>query len=96
MTLRNLAAVLLAITVTQTAFGLNQAKFADMDRAMEQAIESKRMPGGVLWVEHSGDVYRKAFGKRALVPSEEKMTPDPLLTSVLLLPLPPSLKNQSQ
>src|SRR5688572_6301275 len=84
MTLRNLAAVLLAITVTQTAFGLNQAKLADMDRAIEQAIENKRMPGGVLWVEHSGDVYRKAFGKRALVPSEEKMTEDTVFDAASL------------
>jgi uncharacterized protein YbbC (DUF1343 family)/CubicO group peptidase (beta-lactamase class C family) len=84
MTLRNVAALLLAITVTQTAFGLNQAKLADMDRAIEQAIENKRMPGGVLWVEHSGDVYRKAFGKRALVPSEEKMTEDTVFDAASL------------
>ena len=84
MTLRNVAALLLAITVPQTAFGLNQAKLADMDRAIEQAIENKRMPGGVLWVEHSGDVYRKAFGKRALVPSEETMTEDTIFDAASL------------
>jgi len=84
MTLRNLAALLLAIAVAQTALGLNEAKLGDMDRAIEQAIESKRMPGGVLWVEHSGDVYRKAFGKRSLVPSEEKMTEDTIFDAASL------------
>src|SRR5688572_16611039 len=84
MTLRNVAALLLAITVAQTAFGLNQPKLADMDRAIEQAIENKRMPGAVLWVEHSGDVYRKAYGKRALVPSEEKMTEETIFDAASL------------
>ena len=84
MTLRNAAVLLLTITVAQTALGLNQAKLADMDRAIEQALENKRMPGGVLWVEHSGDIYRKAYGKRALVPSEEKMTEDTIFDAASL------------
>ena len=74
----------LAVILALPAFALNQAKLADMDRAIEQAIENKRMPGGVLWVEHSGDVYRKAFGKRALVPSEEKMTEDTVFDAASL------------
>jgi len=84
MTLRNVAALALAVAVAQTAFGLNPAKLADMDRAIEQALEDKRMPGGVLWVEHSGEVYRKAYGKRALVPAEEKMTEDTIFDAASL------------
>src|SRR5688572_27523104 len=84
MTLRNVAALALAVALAQTAFGLNPAKLADMDHAIVQAIENIRMPGGVLWVEHSGDVYRKAFGKRALVPSEEKMTEDTVFDAASL------------
>src|SRR5688572_6713706 len=84
MTLRNVAALALAVALAQTAFGLNPAKLADMDHAIVQAIENIRMPGGVLWVEHSDDVYRKAFGKRALVPSEEKMTEETIFDAASL------------
>ncbi len=84
MALRIATALLLALAVAQHAFGLNQAKLAEMDRAVEQAIENKRMPGAVLWVEHSGDVYRKAYGNRAIVPSGEKMTEDTIFDAASL------------
>jgi uncharacterized protein YbbC (DUF1343 family)/CubicO group peptidase (beta-lactamase class C family) len=84
MTLRHFIAAALTVVVAQTAFALNKAKLADMDRAIEQAIENKRMPGGVLWVEHAGDVYRKAYGKRSLVPAEEKMTEDTIFDAASL------------
>lgn len=51
-------------------------KLAEMDVAIEQAIAEKRCPGGVLWVEHRGAVYHKAYGNRALVPATEPMTED--------------------
>ncbi|MBI3877279.1 MAG: DUF1343 domain-containing protein [Verrucomicrobia bacterium] len=54
----------------------NADKLAEMDRAVEAAIAAKKLPGGVLWLEHHGQVYQKAFGKRALVPAEEAMTRD--------------------
>lgn len=84
MTLRNLIALALTVAVAQDAFALNKAKLADMDRAIEQALENKRLPGGVLWVEHSGEIYRKAYGKRSLVPSEEKMTEDTVFDAASL------------
>ena len=50
---------------------------AALDRVIEQAIEQNRMPGAVLLVGHEGKVvYRKAYGKRALVPRPEAMTLD--------------------
>jgi uncharacterized protein YbbC (DUF1343 family)/CubicO group peptidase (beta-lactamase class C family) len=55
-----------------------------MDRAIELALENKRMPGAVLWVEHAGEVYRKAYGKRALVPAEETMTEDTIFDAASL------------
>ena len=48
-----------------------------LDQVITQAIEQGRMPGAVLVVGHEGKVvYRKAYGKRALVPAPETMTLD--------------------
>jgi uncharacterized protein YbbC (DUF1343 family)/CubicO group peptidase (beta-lactamase class C family) len=51
-------------------------KLTEMDAAINQAIAEKRTPGGVLWVEHRGVSYHKAYGNRALVPAVEPMTED--------------------
>ncbi|HYW45870.1 MAG TPA: exo-beta-N-acetylmuramidase NamZ domain-containing protein [Bryobacteraceae bacterium] len=49
----------------------------DLDAAINQGIEQGRLPGAVLVVGHDGQiVYRKAYGKRALVPQVETMTTD--------------------
>src|ERR1039457_4525687 len=48
-----------------------------LDEVMGQAIAQDRLPGAVLLVGHNGQVvYRKAYGKRALVPQPEAMTLD--------------------
>jgi uncharacterized protein YbbC (DUF1343 family)/CubicO group peptidase (beta-lactamase class C family) len=48
-----------------------------LDSAIHEAIEQGRLPGAVLVVGHDGQVvYRKAYGKRALVPQPETMTAD--------------------
>jgi uncharacterized protein YbbC (DUF1343 family)/CubicO group peptidase (beta-lactamase class C family) len=47
-----------------------------MDAAIESAIQEKSCPGGVLWLEHNGEVYSKAYGSRALIPQDEPMTVD--------------------
>ena len=50
---------------------------AAVDQVINQAIEQGKMPGAVLLVGHEGKViYRKAYGKRALVPQPEAMTLD--------------------
>jgi uncharacterized protein YbbC (DUF1343 family)/CubicO group peptidase (beta-lactamase class C family) len=50
---------------------------AALDQTITQAIEQGRMPGAVLVVGHDGHVvYRKAYGKRTLVPRPEDMTLD--------------------
>jgi len=63
-------------------------KLAAMDAAIESAIASNKCPGGVLWLEHDGVAYHKAYGHRALVPGRETMTEDTIfdmasLTKVL-------------
>jgi uncharacterized protein YbbC (DUF1343 family)/CubicO group peptidase (beta-lactamase class C family) len=53
-------------------------KLAEMDAAILQAIAVQKLPGAVLWLEHRGAVYHKAYGRRAVVPAPEPMTPDTL------------------
>ena len=59
-------------------------KLAEMDVAINEAITEGRCPGGVLWVEHQGTSYHKAFGKRALVPADETMTEDTIFDAASL------------
>jgi CubicO group peptidase (beta-lactamase class C family) len=50
---------------------------ANVDGAIEQAIREDRIPGAVLIVGRDGEtVYRKAYGRRAVVPHVETMTDD--------------------
>jgi len=55
-----------------------------MDAAINEAIADNKCPGGVLWLEHKGESYHKAFGKRALVPAEETMTEDTIFDAASL------------
>jgi uncharacterized protein YbbC (DUF1343 family)/CubicO group peptidase (beta-lactamase class C family) len=59
-------------------------KLAEMDAAILQAIAENKCPGGVLWLEHQGRAYHKAFGRRALVPAEEPMTEDTIFDAASL------------
>ncbi|HTL55724.1 MAG TPA: exo-beta-N-acetylmuramidase NamZ domain-containing protein [Candidatus Limnocylindrales bacterium] len=51
-------------------------KLKAMDAAILQTIADKGCPGGVLWLEHHGMSYHKAYGNRAVVPANELMTED--------------------
>jgi CubicO group peptidase (beta-lactamase class C family) len=53
-------------------------KLAAMDIAIQSAIDHHQCPGGVLWLEHNGVAYHKAYGNRSLVPTTEPMTEDTL------------------
>ena len=66
-------AALAAVSLSAQTFAGAQA----LDEAINQAIAQDRLPGAVLLVGHNGQiVYRKAYGKRALVPRPEAMTLD--------------------
>ena len=71
-----LALVLFTISPRLYAQTFNPDKLAAMDAAIESAITNHRCPGGVLWLEHDGAVYEKAYGNRSLVPDVEPMTED--------------------
>ncbi len=66
-------AALAVVTLSAQTFAGSQA----LDTAINLAIEQGRLPGAVLIVGHNGTiVYRKAYGKRALLPAPEPMTVD--------------------
>ena len=66
-------AALAAATLSAQSFPASQA----LDEAVNLAIRQDRLPGAVLIVGHNGKVvYRKAYGRRALVPKPEPMTAD--------------------
>jgi uncharacterized protein YbbC (DUF1343 family)/CubicO group peptidase (beta-lactamase class C family) len=55
-----------------------------MDAEVAAAIENKKCPGGVLWLEHKGVSYHRAYGSRALVPQTEAMTEDTIFDAASL------------
>src|SRR5579871_3379799 len=69
--------LLCAALAAGAAWGQSFSAAPQLDRAIQQAIEEGRIPGAVLLIGHNGQVvYRKAYGKRALVPTPEAMTAD--------------------
>lgn len=67
-----------------TPTGFRPEVLSQMDAAINQAITEHRCPGGVLWVEHQGLAYHKAYGNRALVPAVEPMTEDTIFDAASL------------
>jgi uncharacterized protein YbbC (DUF1343 family)/CubicO group peptidase (beta-lactamase class C family) len=67
-----------------SAAPFDPAKLSAMDAAINQAIADKKCPGGVLWVEHRGVTYHKAYGHRALVPTVEPMTENTIFDAASL------------
>src|SRR5688572_15331977 len=86
MTLRHLSCIAFAgmLFFTAQTFAFNQPKLQDAEGAIQEAIADKRLPGGVLWLERNGEIHRKAYGKRALVPAEEPMTEDTIFDAASL------------
>ncbi len=59
-------------------------KLGEIDTAIEAATADERCPGAVLWFEHRGMVYHRAYGRRAIVPSPENMTQDTIFDAASL------------
>jgi uncharacterized protein YbbC (DUF1343 family) len=68
--------ILLAVLLAIGRGAFEPAALREIDASIDQAIQEKRLPGGVLHLERDGAVYEKAYGNRALVPRVEKMTRD--------------------
>ncbi len=73
-----------SVALSQPKAVFRPEKLAEMDDAINQAITETRCPGGVLWVEHEGVSYHKAYGNRAVVPSVEPMTEDTIFDAASL------------
>ena len=43
-------------------------KLAEIDAAVEHAVAVGKIPGGVFWLEHDGEVYAKAYGHMSVEP----------------------------
>lgn len=71
-------------TSAQAGTQFDAAKLAEIDALIERAIADKKCPGGVLWLEHNGAVYSKAYGQRAVLPQAEAMTADTIFDAASL------------
>ena len=69
---------------TTGVFNFAPEKLAALDEAIVQGIADHRMPGAVLWLEHGGTNYHKAYGQRALFPVAEPMTEDTIFDAASL------------
>lgn len=77
-------AIGLSSSLQLTAASFRPEKLQEMDAAIHEAIAEKKCPGGVLWVEHAGTSYHKAFGQRAVVPAAEAMSEDTIFDAASL------------
>lgn len=59
-------------------------KITAMDQAVAEAIAAKKIPGGVLWFEHDGQAYQRAYGLRALTPAQESISADTIYDAASL------------
>lgn len=67
-----------------TPSGFHSEKLAELDTVILQNISSNRLPGGVLWLEHNGEIYRRSYGQRAVIPKREAMTDDTIFDAASL------------
>jgi uncharacterized protein YbbC (DUF1343 family) len=61
-----------------------EAKLAELDAAIEDAIARTNCPGAVLWIERLGTAYHRAYGHRAVLPAVEPMTEDTVFDAASL------------
>jgi uncharacterized protein YbbC (DUF1343 family) len=59
-------------------------KLVEIDVAVRDAVAEKRLPGGVLLIEHNGERVVRAYGHRAVVPRIERMTTDTIFDAASL------------
>jgi uncharacterized protein YbbC (DUF1343 family)/CubicO group peptidase (beta-lactamase class C family) len=51
-------------------------KLREIDAVVRAAVTAKRIPGGVIWIEHDDSIYHRQYGYRAIEPELEPMTKD--------------------
>lgn len=73
------AAILLVLVFSGIGFAQEplNSRLAVLDPILDDAIARRQIPGAVLIIGHNGQVvYRKAYGRRSLVPRRAEMTLD--------------------
>ncbi len=55
--------------------GLDSARFAQIDSAIDEAIGERRLPGAVFHLERDGAVYEQAYGRFSYEPDAAAVTP---------------------
>jgi CubicO group peptidase (beta-lactamase class C family) len=72
-------------TADPLAVGMEADRLSRIDSVVEEAIARGDAPGAVVLVGHQGSVvYRKAFGRRSVVPVEEPMTAETIFDAASL------------
>jgi len=66
------------------AAGFRQEILSQMGWEIKAAVEDKKCPGGVLWVERQGEAHAQAYGNRAVVPDVESMSQDTIFDAASL------------
>ncbi len=59
-------------------------KLAAIDTAINEAIAAKKTPGGMFWLERDGEIFRKTYGQRALLPTPEPLADDTIYDAASL------------
>lgn len=73
-----------ALAQQETAPAFRPEKIRELDAAIIQAIADGKCPGGVLWLEHAGAAYHRAYGNRCVEPSVEPMTEETIFDAASL------------
>lgn len=73
-----------SIFLTQAEPIFRPEKLAQIDTAVRQQIVQTNLPGGVLWLEHHGSNYHRAYGLRSVWPKLEEMTEDTVFDAASL------------
>ena len=74
-----------ALAASASAGGEFRAEaLARIDRAVERAVEAKKLPGAVVVLERRGTTYARAYGRRCTDPEPEPMTADTIFDAASL------------
>lgn len=68
----------------QARAGLDHARFAAIDGAVEAAIGERRLPGAVFHLERDGDVYEQAYGRVSYEADARAVTRDTVFDAASL------------
>ncbi len=82
--LRPSLAAAIGLLASGPAGAFDAASLAAIDREIEAAIARAEIPGAVFRIERGGEVYEKAHGRRALLPTRETMSADTLFDAASL------------